>query len=319
MELLIVDDEAIAIEGISIALNWGEFGIETVWTATTIQEAKDIINDENIGIILCDIEMRSENGLYLVEWVNQNHCGIKCLIVTGHVNFEYTRKVLELHVVDYLDKPLDARKLKNAIGKAIRQIEEERVSREVQHQNQTSIERHFFRTLLREDKKRTRESIRQDITQRRINMSVDSQYCMIYLKFRKWNAEYNSEDRGRVSFNVSNSLMKEYLKRYHVYAQKVDQDTVIICFVPEYKEKYIEELKESLLVLVEHCNIYYVSKICIYMKPEVYIEQFCYAAEELRLYDEQNIIYDEGIYVVEEKEIRDLKWYFLIFKSGKHC
>ena len=36
MELLIVDDEAIAIQGISMVLNWGELDIETVWTATTI-------------------------------------------------------------------------------------------------------------------------------------------------------------------------------------------------------------------------------------------------------------------------------------------
>lgn len=87
MELLIVDDEAIAIQGISMVLNWGELDIETVWTATTIQEAKDIIKEENVSIILCDIEMRSENGLHLVEWVNQNYPEIQCIIVTGPCEF----------------------------------------------------------------------------------------------------------------------------------------------------------------------------------------------------------------------------------------
>lgn len=302
MELLIVDDEAIAIQGISMVLNWGELDIETVWTATTIQEAKDIIKEENVSIILCDIEMRSENGLHLVEWVNQNYPEIQCIIVTGHVNFEYTRKVLELQVVDYLDKPLDSRKLKNAIEKAIRQREEQRVTKEVQRQNQTSVERHFFHTLLREDENRTRETIRQEITQRRISMPIDSQYCMLYLKFRKWNEEYTGEDKERVSFNIGNSLMKEYLKKTHTYARKMNQDAVVVCFVPDYKERYVEDLKEDLRQLIAYCSTYYLCKICIYIKKEVYIEQFCSAAEELRLYDEQNIVYDEGVHVVEEKQ-----------------
>lgn len=325
MELLIVDDEAIAIQGISMVLDWEEFGIDTVWTATSIEEARAVICDEDIDFLLCDIEMRSENGLHLVDWVNKNHPAIQCIIVTGHVNFEYTRKVLELGVTDYLNKPLDARQLRRAMQKAVRLRDEYYRDHEMQQKNSVSIERHFFRTLLREGEVRSRQEIREEIINRRIGMPVDSKYCMLYLKFRKWNDEYTGEDKAKIGFNISLILMQEYLKKYHTYAQRINTDAAVVCFAADDTEIFLQQLESSIERFTSYCDMYFLCKVCVYIKGSVYIEQFADKLKELEEYDKQNLLHNKGAFRVEQKKriklnmvFPDYKIWRLLLENGSY-
>ena len=183
MQLLIVDDEMMAIQGISMILDWKEIGIEQVWTAMTLAEARSIIEEEEIDLLLCDIEMRSENGLHLVDWVNKNYPLICCIILTGHVNFDYTRKAIELKVMDYLSKPIDARSLKTALEKAVNKRNQNIKKLEVEVQNKKAAERYMFRYLLRGGM--SREEIRSELMKHQLSMSLDSKYCMLFVKIRK--------------------------------------------------------------------------------------------------------------------------------------
>lgn len=302
MELLIVDDETIAIQGISMVLNWEEFGIDTVWTATSVEEARAILCEEHVDFVLCDIEMRSENGLHLIDWVNQNYPAIQCIIVTGHVNFEYTRKVLELKVIDYLNKPLLERPLREAMQKAVRKRKEWYRDREMQQENQISIERHFFRTLLRENNIRSREELREEIVKRRISMPIDSEYYMLYVKIRKWNDEYTEEDKERVGFNISNLLMQVYLKNYHTYAQKISLNASLICFVPGHAEGFQEKIVKAVNRFTDYCKLYFLCEVCVYIREPVYIEQFAGELKKLQKYDEENLLYNQGACLAEARK-----------------
>ena len=165
-ELLIVDDEQMAIQGISMLLDWENLGIGRVWTANTIAEARDIIREEQIGIVLCDIEMRSENGLYLAEWIMQNYRQIKCIIVTGHVNFEYTKKSVELNVAAYLAKPVNKKDLERAVKKSLEELGREKKDDRNRMENKKALENHFFRSLMQEERGYSRETIREEIQRR---------------------------------------------------------------------------------------------------------------------------------------------------------
>ena len=82
MNLLVVDDEIYAIEGIRLLLDWKKNGIDNIFDAASIAEAKDIFSREKIDMLLCDIELVEENGLDLLVWMNEQGYRTKTVFLT---------------------------------------------------------------------------------------------------------------------------------------------------------------------------------------------------------------------------------------------
>ena len=57
MNLLLVDDEAFALEALEHAINWKSLGIDQVFTCGNIKAARQIWQESDIQIMICDIEM----------------------------------------------------------------------------------------------------------------------------------------------------------------------------------------------------------------------------------------------------------------------
>lgn len=57
MNLLLVDDEAFALEALEHAINWKSLGIDQVFTCGNIKAARQICQESDIQIMICDIEM----------------------------------------------------------------------------------------------------------------------------------------------------------------------------------------------------------------------------------------------------------------------
>ncbi|MBD5463568.1 MAG: helix-turn-helix domain-containing protein [Lachnospiraceae bacterium] len=325
MEILIVDDEQTAISGISVLIDWKELDIDKIWTALTINEARNIIQEESIDFLLCDIEMRNENGLHLVDWVNKNYCHIGCIIVTGHVNFAYTRKAVELKVTDYLSKPLDAGILKNALKKAIRQRNELLNEAEGERQNKISVERHFFRYLLKESNSLTKEEIREEIRRRRIAMPVDSKYCMLLVKTRKWNEEYEKEEYEKINFSMITVFTQDILKAFHSYVQELATDMIVICFVSEDRDGFCDFIKVKSEKYVSYCKTYFLCEVCVYIDDRIGIEHFSQRLKYLKEVDYNNLLFNEGAFIVEERKRQnhifiypDLKIWQLLLENGSY-
>lgn len=129
--LLIVDDEIIAIQGIQEGVEWSQLEIEEVFTANSAEQARRILQQKKVDIILCDIEMPQEDGLSLVKWLRESNEETKCIFLTCHADFIYAQEALRLNSFDYLVKPVSYEKLQKSISKAIDGIriqkEEQRV------------------------------------------------------------------------------------------------------------------------------------------------------------------------------------------------
>ena len=68
MKLLIVDDEVFAVKGILDSVDWTILKFEEVLTANSYSQAVNIMSQNTIEVLLCDIEMPMGSGLDLVEW-----------------------------------------------------------------------------------------------------------------------------------------------------------------------------------------------------------------------------------------------------------
>ena len=86
MEILIVDDEVMVVTLIKKHVDWEKIGVTAVRTAYNAQSAKRRVQENNIDLIICDIEMPQENGLVFLGWVKEHYPEISTIILTAYMS-----------------------------------------------------------------------------------------------------------------------------------------------------------------------------------------------------------------------------------------
>ncbi len=125
MELLIVDDQVSVVEGLLKGICWGKLGVEKVYSALNALEARNILKNNRIDIILCDIEMPVESGLQLYEWMNRKGFSTYCIFLTSHAEFEYAQEAVKLGAFDYILQPASYEEIYQTVQKAVKVIHAE--------------------------------------------------------------------------------------------------------------------------------------------------------------------------------------------------
>lgn len=117
--VLMVDDEEIALAAMKKGVHWEKLGISEVYTATNIMDARYLLNEHGIDVLICDIEMPNGSGIELVQWMTACNKDSICIFLTCHSEFGYAKKAISLGVMEYLLKPVDYDELEDVIQRAI--------------------------------------------------------------------------------------------------------------------------------------------------------------------------------------------------------
>lgn len=113
LKCLIVDDEAIAIEGIVDYARKLDF-LEVVETCSSALEAIDVLKSREIDVMFLDINMPHLSGLDFLEALDKSPLTILCTAYS-----EYALDGFRLNVVDYLLKPYTFQQFFRAVQKAL--------------------------------------------------------------------------------------------------------------------------------------------------------------------------------------------------------
>ena len=148
MKLLLVDDEEYVIESIKRNLDLTETGVSEVYTAFSVQQAKNIMGMVDIDIVISDIVMPGGTGFDFVEWVRKEELKVQVIFLTSYAEFDYARRAIQLNSVDYLLKPIDFEKLKEAVQRAAESVAKEK---KIQDLRQESIKWNQNRKILQQD------------------------------------------------------------------------------------------------------------------------------------------------------------------------
>lgn len=118
MNVLIVEDEPIIRQGIRVM-------VENAAPHLLIDEANNgltalnMTKEKNYDIILMDINMPKLTGIELAKEISQNKVKQPCIIViSGFDDFSYAVEMMRYGAMEYLLKPVDRHKLKQALEKA---------------------------------------------------------------------------------------------------------------------------------------------------------------------------------------------------------
>lgn len=122
--ILIVDDEPRTREGVRKTLEAWSSGRYHIETASSGVEALDWLQNNDADLLVTDIRMPEIGGLELIERLDELSHRPVIIVISGHSEFDYARKALQFGVVDYLLKPLDKRKLVEAVELALKRGEQ---------------------------------------------------------------------------------------------------------------------------------------------------------------------------------------------------
>lgn len=105
MKILIVDDQSAVLRGLEKGIAWENLGFSEVHTASSAAEAKLILINYDIDILLTDIEMPEENGLELFRWAKGRFPNLVGVFLTSHADFAYVKEAMALGGFDYILQP----------------------------------------------------------------------------------------------------------------------------------------------------------------------------------------------------------------------
>lgn len=126
MNLLIVDDQIIVVQGLLKEVDWFQYGIDHVYGATSVAGALNIFETTPIDVLLCDIEMPIETGLSLVAWVNQKKMDTRCILLTAYAKFSYAQESIKLRVFDYILQPAPYTQIASTVQRAVEDLRQSR-------------------------------------------------------------------------------------------------------------------------------------------------------------------------------------------------
>ena len=93
--------------------------------AYSAREALELIDTHPIDIVISDILMPEMMGIELIEIIRERDRKIKCIMLSGHSDFEYAKQAIRHSAVDYLLKPPSDAELLGAVSSAVEQLNTE--------------------------------------------------------------------------------------------------------------------------------------------------------------------------------------------------
>lgn len=133
MNVILVDDEEVAVNALRRRVDWKKYGMDQVFVANSLRQAQEVFRENTINVMISDIEMPQGSGLELFEWVKIHYPAVECVYVTCHPEFDYVRKALQLGSADYLLKPIDYEELDAVLSQLIKRLQRPAVTREPVH------------------------------------------------------------------------------------------------------------------------------------------------------------------------------------------
>lgn len=118
MNIWILEDEHYILNGISNLVK-KEFPKFKLMLFQSALSAKKQLCFSSPDIVITDIVMGNYSGLDFVEYLRKINLHTKVIIISGHEQFNYAKKALQLGVIDYLLKPINQKSLITLLHKCV--------------------------------------------------------------------------------------------------------------------------------------------------------------------------------------------------------
>ena len=105
-QVLVVDDEYLALDKLCSMLKWENYGFHIAGTASNGSDAIDFVNSNHVDVVFTDICMPVLNGVELAKYINAHNPDTKVVIMSSYSDFEYVKECFAANACDYILKHL---------------------------------------------------------------------------------------------------------------------------------------------------------------------------------------------------------------------
>jgi len=118
LKVLIADDEPLARERLRFLLS-SDGEIEIVGDCRNGREVLAALKEKRVDVLFLDIQMPGRGGFDVIEQIGTTHMPVT-VFVTAHN--EYALRAFDIHVLDYLTKPIEPERLRTTLARAKERI-----------------------------------------------------------------------------------------------------------------------------------------------------------------------------------------------------
>ena len=141
LRVLLVDDEPIILEGLSVLIDWEAEGCKIVKTASNGKEAYEYLKENEVDLILADIKMPIMTGLELLEKIRtENISDAYFAILSGYNDFSYAQKAIRYSCMEYMLKPVAREQLLELLGN----VQEQRKTVVIEEEEKKTWQRSYL-------------------------------------------------------------------------------------------------------------------------------------------------------------------------------
>ncbi|WP_138493337.1 response regulator [Paenibacillus pinistramenti] len=234
-QLLIVDDQTVLADDLADMLPWHTAGIDVVHKAYSGPEALELMVEHPIDVVVTDIRMPGMSGLELIEEIRKNWKHVKCILLTGYDDFEYTKQALKLKSSDYLLKPAEDEELMEAVRKALQE-------RKREWQEISSMQKAMY--ALREQLPKLREYLLLDLLSGKepansaalagrlamyeLPLRPGAECRMLLLRLEPLPSGYNAGDEALLEYALTNMAAELFGDRMRLWSCR-DANGFLVC------------------------------------------------------------------------------------------
>ncbi|GAK40418.1 two component AraC family transcriptional regulator [Paenibacillus sp. TCA20] len=213
MNVLLVDDDYFVVAALEQKIDWSALSIDQVYTAYNIAQAREILLQQDIEIMVCDIEMPQGSGLELLAWIREENYAVQTIFLTNYADFNYAQKAIELQSFDYFLKPIAFDKLTLILSKAIYKVREQRRNesaiREGQlwQKNQRKMVEHFWRQLSTEKKNApSSAALAEAIKEQSLPYQLSDPFLPLLISIYAYDQSLGIEDKDLFNYALHNVI-----------------------------------------------------------------------------------------------------------------
>lgn len=115
-KVVLVDDEALIVEGLCRVVDWAGHNCQVAATACDALSGAQAIRLHRPDILFTDIKMPGEDGLTMLAGLKGEFPRMQIAVLTGYRDFEYAQRAIRLGVARFLLKPSKMDELEEALA-----------------------------------------------------------------------------------------------------------------------------------------------------------------------------------------------------------
>lgn len=296
--LLIVDDEEIAIKGIMKGIDWEQLQYSEIYTAFDVEEAQEVLRSKQVHVVLSDIDMPNQNGLDLLEWINEHTPHCVTLFLTGHADFKYAQQAVQLSSFNYLLKPIDHRALQEALAHAYEKAVE--ISsldsiRETYNQfyQQWQLERpllieRFWHDIIHYRQSLASVYLESAIRNYNIPLQVDSTIQVVCISIEQWKEEWSARDEEIMTYAIKNVAEEFFIQNGKGQCIQ-DGQGVLYLILYEANAEHHTAMQQKGYEFIAHCQQFLHCYLSCYIGEVIPLTSIRDSIRNLLTLEKQNV------------------------------